>query len=225
MTAAGTEEGSAVRPLGKAERTRLRLVDAVRRTIAAEGTISAGSVARRAETSPATFYNHFSSHDEAVVEAFSAAMRDLVDFVEAELDVVSLLELGIEVFLEGWTWRSLDFFRANSAVFDMATAAARRSPAIRDVYRRREAEALEHYERFVRLGQRAGQVRGGEGDAPAIAEALMLLSESWNHPRVLRCERGGALHRELVRVVHTHLVDAEAPDPGRTTTTHEEARR
>jgi len=223
MTAVGTDDGSAVRPLGKAERTRLRLVDAVRRTIAAEGTITAGSVARRADTSPATFYNHFSSHDEAVVEAFSAAMRDLVDFVEAELDVASLLDLGLDAFIEGWTWRSLELFRANSAVFDMATAAAHRSPAIRDVYRRREAEALEHYERFVRLGQRAGLFR--DGDGAAMAEALMLLSQSWNHPRLLRCEQGSALHRELVHLVRAHLVDAIASDPDRTTTTHEEAGR
>ncbi len=188
---------------GRAARTRLRLVEAVRSTIEDEGAVSAGEVARRAGTSSATFYNYFETHDVAVAGAFDAAMVDLVAFVEHELDVAELLDAELTPFLEGWTWRAFGFFRENSVVFDLARSLHLRSPEIRTIYRDREAEALAHYTRFVRLGQRASVIRNGDTDA--MAEAMMLTSQGWNHPRVLSCERNGALHREIVHAMAAHL--------------------
>lgn len=195
---------------GKAARTRLRLVDAARRSIEDDGTVSAEAVARRADASPATYYNHFSSNEAAVAAAFDAAMVDLVAFVAAELDLLAVLDVGLETFLTDWTWRSFDFFRANSAVFGLAKTHLRRNAEIRSTYVASEAEASDHYRRFVRLGQRAGVFR--DGDVDAMAEVLMLQSEGWNHPRVLGCAHGSPLHRELVAATYLHLT-ATQPDP------------
>ena len=68
-------EARADRPLRKTERTRLRLVDAVRAEIEATGGFTAEHVARRAETSPATFYNHFESKDDLIVAVKKTARR------------------------------------------------------------------------------------------------------------------------------------------------------
>lgn len=191
---------------GKAERTRLRLVEAVRDELQAAGVCSAEAVARRAESSPATFYNHFQSKDDAILAAFDAAMHDLVAFVDRRLDVSDALELGRTAFLRDWIESCVAFFRANSLVFSAARTQLANADGFRAIYRAREAEALAHYTRFVRLAQRAGLVRAGDPDA--LAEVFMLTSEGWNHPRVLRMERGDALHAELVRSVEAML----APD-------------
>ncbi|MEM7412791.1 MAG: TetR/AcrR family transcriptional regulator [Myxococcota bacterium] len=189
--------------IGKAERTRLRLVDAVRAEIQSEGSFSAQSVAERTESSPATFYNHFPSKSDAILAAFDAVMVDLVSFVGRTLDVARALEMGLADFLADWTWQSAEFFHDNSVVFAAARSQMPGSPEFRTVYRTREAEALVHYVRFVRLAQRAGIAR--DGDPQALAEVLMLVSEGWNHPLVLRMTRGDAFHVELARSVQAML--------------------
>lgn len=190
-------------PPGKSARTRLRLVDAVRREIEDAGAVNAGAVARRAESSPATFYNHFSSKDEAVLAAFDATMEDLVAVVREGLDVSRALEMGLEAFLRAWTWSCIEFFRANSLVFGAARALSPASREMRRVFEAREAESLELYVRFVRLGQHAQMIAGDEPEV--LGELFMLSCQGWNHPRFLRIERGGALHEELSRSVHAML--------------------
>ena len=175
MSRTRTAQPEAPPPLGKAARTRLRLVEAVRREIEDEGAISAEAVARRADSSPATFYNHFSSKDEAVLAAFDAAMADLVAFVETRLRVEAALEHGLTPFLRGWLTECVGFFRTNSLVFGAARALSPSSAELRRVFADRESEALVHYTRFVRLGQRAGLVRAG--DPAALAEAWMLATQ------------------------------------------------
>lgn len=188
---------------GKSARTRLRLVDAVRREIEDTGAVNAEAVARRAESSPATFYNHFASKDAAVLAAFEATMEDLVAVVGEGLDVSRALDMGLEDFLREWTWSCLEFFRANSLVFGAARALTPSSREMGRVLKAREAESLELYVRFVRLGQRAQIVAGD--DPEALAELFMLTCQGWNHPRLLRTERGSALHEELTRSVHAML--------------------
>ncbi len=189
--------------LGKSARTRLRLVDAVRREIEDAGAVHAEAVARRAESSPATFYNHFSSKDDAVLAAFDATMQDLVEVVREGLDVSLALEMGLEEFLRAWTWSCIEFFRANSLVFGAARALSPSSREMRRLFEAREAESLELYVRFVRLGQHAQMIAGEEPDV--LGELFMLTCQGWNHPRFLRTEQGSALHEELTRSVHAML--------------------
>ena len=76
------------------------------------------------------------------------------------------------------------------------------------------AAAFERYLRFVRLGQAARMLR--EGDVEPIARAMMIASEGWNHPAVLKMERGDGLHRELaagvVRTLARDPASEEEPE-------------
>ena len=77
----------------KSDRTRLRFVAAIRSELAASGGFTADTVAKRAQTSPATFYNHFSSKDLALASAFAAVMDDLLSMVTHGLRIEPLLQL------------------------------------------------------------------------------------------------------------------------------------
>ena len=183
----------------KIDRTRLRLVEAARDEMAESGHFTADLVARRAGSSPATFYNHFASKDEAFVAVFSAVMDDLVAFVGAHLRIERLLDVGLARFASEWVLACRDFFVANNLVFSAAQMQFPVSKAVRDVYREREEASFEHFRRFVELGQRASVLRAG--DAASIGRALMVTAEGWNNPAVLRLEPDDALHGELARVV------------------------
>ena len=192
----------------KIERTRLRLVEAVRSEIQANGgTFTAETAARRAGSSPATFYNHFPSKGSALTAAYETLMRDLVAFVRGELQIDRALEQGLERFIADWLLAVSAFFAANTHVFRAAQAALPGSKEMRDVFREREAEAFECYHRFVNLGQAARLLR--TGDAHAMAQVLMVTSEGWNHRSVLEMEPGSPLHRELTRSVVRMLAEEE----------------
>ena len=191
----------------KVQRTRLRLVEAVRGELQERGSFTAELAARRAGSSPATFYNHFASKEVALTAAYAALMADLVAFVRAELQIERVLEQGLERFVESWVLAVAAFFRENSRVFRAAQAELPSSKAMRDVFREREAEALECYRRFLRLGQAARVIR--EGDPEALGQVLMVSSEGWNHRSVLEMEAGSPLHRELTRAVVRMLAPEE----------------
>jgi len=197
---------AAPQALRKVDRTRVRLVDAAREELEAVGSLNAERIARQAGSSPATFYNHFSSKDEALVAVFSAAMDDLVAVVREQLRVERLLEVGLEAFAESWVGACLEFFRANNTVFSAARVQSKALKAFRDVYREHESTAFEDFRRFVELGQKAQVVRAG--DAAAIAQALLVAAQGWNNPLVLRSASGAPLQRELSRSV-VHLLAPE----------------
>ena len=192
--------------LPKVERTRLRLVRAVREEIEATGGFTAEVAARRAGTSAATFYNHLPSKHEALHAVYVELMDELVESVAAMLRIERVLEVGLEAFVAEWVQGVARFFRRNARVFSAAQVALPDSKAMRDVFRSREARALEIYERFVRLGQAARVLR--EGDVAAMAQVMMVTSEGWLHPSVQALEAGDALHAELTGSVVRML----APD-------------
>ena len=190
-------------PLRKTERTRLRLVEAVRLEIEQAGAFTAEQAAQRAGASPATFYNHFGSKEDALGAAFSALMDDLIGLVENHLRVERLLEVGLEAFAHDWVNETAQFFRANSKTFGAAQMQMPASKSLRMIFREREAAALEVYTRFIRLGQVAHALR--DGDPASIALAFMITNQGWNHPRVLRMQPGDDLHHELTHAVVMQL--------------------
>ncbi len=209
MSTAQSIPGSAAGGDRRVVRTRLRLVEAVRGEVEATGGFTAEEVARRAGSSPATFYNHFATKDDALLAAFNAAMDDLVAMVGAELRIDALLERGLDDFATAWVGTCAAFFRENCLVFRAAQTRLPASKAFRTVFREHEDAAFDHYLRFVRLGQTARVLRDGE--AESMARAMMIASEGWNHPAVLKMELGGSLQRELaagvVRTLARGLAD------------------
>jgi hypothetical protein len=150
---------------GKSDRTRLRLVAAIRDEYAATGDITA----------------------------------DLVDLVAGQLQIERVLDVGLDRFAAEWVLACVEFFRENSMVFSAAQMQLRRSAKLREIYRDSEDAAFEKYDRFVRLGQAARTVR--TGDASAIATAMMIESQGYNNPAVLRMNTDDTVHIELTRTV------------------------
>lgn len=199
-TVTGTPQAAGA---GKSERTRRRLVQSIREEILASGNFSGEQVAARAGTSVATFYNHFNSREDALIAAYELLMQDLVALVRDHCRIERLLDRGLRDFLAAWLESATAFFSANSALFRLAQGATTTSKGVRDVFRRNESQVLEHYDRFIELGQAASLIRAG--DRRSMAEVLLVLSESWNHPLMRGVEPGKPLHQEwtqcLVRIL------------------------
>lgn len=193
--------------LPKAERTRLRLVQAVRDEIGSTGAFTADLAARRAGSATATFYNHFPSKEVALQAVYVELMEELVESVERMLRIERVLEVGLDAFVGEWVLGVASFFRRNARVFSAAQVALPDSKAMREIFRDREAAALEVYARFVRLGQAARVLR--EGDVAAMAQVMMVTSEGWLHPSVQTIEAGDAFHTELTGSVVRMLAPNE----------------
>ena len=193
--------------LPKAERTRLRLVQAVRDEIGSTGAFTADLAARRAGSATATFYNHFPSKEVALQAVYVELMEELVESVERMLRIERVLEVGLDAFVGEWVLGVASFFRRNARVFSAAQVALPDSKAMREIFRDREAAALEVYARFVRLGQSARVLR--EGDVAAMAQVMMVTSEGWLHPSVQTIEAGDAFHTELTGSVVRMLAPNE----------------
>ncbi len=193
--------------LPKAERTRLRLVQAVRDEIGSTGAFTADLAARRAGSATATFYNHFPSKEVALQAVYVELMEELVESVERMLRIERVLEVGLDAFVGEWVLGVASFFRRNARVFSAAQVALPDSKAMREIFRDREAAALEVYARFVRLGQAARVLR--DGDVNAMAQVMMVTSEGWLHPSVQTIAAGDAFHTELTGSVVRMLAPNE----------------
>ncbi|MDJ0879331.1 MAG: TetR/AcrR family transcriptional regulator [Halieaceae bacterium] len=192
----------------KLERTRQKLVAGIRAEVADAGNFNADRVAARAGTSPATFYNHFATKDDALVAAYEALMAELADSVAADCRIERLLDQGLDDFALNWLQSSAAFFADNAALFRLAQAAIERSRELRELFRRYEDSIIGTYRRFIELGQAANLIR--QGDALAMAQTLAVVSEGWFHPLVQKLEPGSPLHREMAG----SLARALSPDGG-----------
>lgn len=184
---------------GKTQRTRSKLVDAIREEIVVTGSFSAESVATRAGIATATFYNHFATKDEALSAAYEQLMGDLVALVQQQCEIENLLDLGLSDLVENWVADTANFFKHNAALFRIAQAAIERSKPMRDLFRDHESQVTESYRQFIERGQAASLIRDGH---PAVmAKVLTVFSESLNHPLVQRIETGDEFHQEIADAI------------------------
>ncbi|MCP4003975.1 MAG: TetR/AcrR family transcriptional regulator [bacterium] len=179
----------------KARRTYENLVQATSAEIAASGSFSAERVAKRAGTSPATFYSYFASKDAALAAAFSSVLDRLVAWIDQTLSIESLLEKSTREFCREFVVQATDFFTRESLVFRCALARLPEYRALRDAYREHESQAFQRYERFIALAQNAGKVR--PGDPKQMARALLVLTQGLNNPLALGLGADDPLLREL----------------------------
>lgn len=190
----------------KFERTRMKLVNAVREEIQDSGDFSADQVARRSKTSPANFYNHFATKDAALLAAYDQMMAELVTLVSDQCQIERLLDEGMQPFMAGWVLQTAGFFAANSALLRLAQAAFGRSKSLRNIFRTHEVIVIETYRRFIELGQAAQLIR--QGDQVTMAQMLAVFTESWHHSLVQKLTPDDALHNELTQA----LVRILSPD-------------
>ena len=184
---------------GKFERTRIKLISAIRAEIKVNGDFNAEQVARRSKSSAANFYNHFPTKDEAMIAAYDQMMIELESSVADKCQIERLLDEGVQPFMANWVLELSRFFAANSSLFKLAQAAMNQSKSLRDLFRTHEAEIIEIYRRFIELGQSAGQFR--KGDQVTMAQMLIVFTESWNHSLVQKLKPSDPLHTELTQAL------------------------
>ena len=171
-------------------RTHAALVDAVRAELERSGKFTAPAVAQRAGCSQATFYVHFATKDDALADAFAATLEDLLELICHHLDPARLETESLDDVLSGLVESLVGYFRRGQLLWRAALARVRESKAIRDVYRRADRAGLSAVRRFIRAGQRAGQVRAADVDA--LAAATVVIAQGLNNPHALRPRSGGA---------------------------------
>jgi AcrR family transcriptional regulator len=183
----------------KIDRTRHRFVAAIRSELALTGLFTADTVAKRAKTSPATFYNHFSSKDVALASAFEAAMDELLAMVNSGLQIEHLLQQGLTEFCAEWAQVCAEFFSSNATLLAVVQAEAPASEELRRIFASRQHESLVRYERFIELGQLAQVIRAG--DINVMAKLLLINNQSWNHPFLRQVKPSDALYQEMTHMM------------------------
>lgn len=182
---------------GKLGRTRMKLIAAIRAEIKESGDFNANQVARRSKSSPANFYNHFATKDAATHAAYDQMMSELAASVSDQCRIESLLDSSMQVFVADWVLQLGGFFAENSSLFRLAQAGMGQSKGLRDLFRTHEQAIIETYQRFIERGQAAGQVR--TGDQTAMAQMLVVFTESWHHRLVQKLKPGDPLHEQLTQ--------------------------
>ena len=173
----------------RSRRTRSALVAAVRSNLRAHGTFTADSVADLAGCSPATFYSHFGTKDDALTAAFDQTLSELVDGSTQRLTVAAFANLGIDATITVFVDWQAQFFRVESLVFRAALSRLPAHQPLRAAYRRAEEQTLTHMDATLSTLQTAGTIR--TGDTTELAEAFMIASQGINNPRALRSEAVG----------------------------------
>lgn len=190
------------RPLGpKAASTRRKLLEGTAELLAAKGLreLRVVDVARRAGTSPATFYQYFQDVQAAVLALArdaSGAMPALIERIDASWQGAAALEHAraiAEAFVEHWD--------AHHAVLRARNQASDEGdPRFQGVRAETMGALVEALARKIRDSQADGQVDGAIHPAAAAAAVSAIL------------ERLAAYHRELalLGVTRADLVETSA---------------
>jgi len=170
--------GPSGRPLGpRALRTRQKLLDATRRLLRERSVrdLAVAEIARRANTSPATFYQYFADASEATLRLAEQAAGEMPAVVD-RIDGVRDGERGLEraraiarAFVDHWDAHRDVLLARNLA----ADEGDRRFQRVR---RRALAPVIERLAARIREAQRRGQV-AGELHPHAAAAALAAILE------------------------------------------------
>ncbi|MEM9172237.1 MAG: TetR/AcrR family transcriptional regulator [Pseudomonadota bacterium] len=181
----------------KTERTRSKLIQALRDEVRFSGEFSVEAVTKRAGMSVPTFYNYFANREDALIAACRAFMEEVVAVTKEKTSISKLLQRGLEQTIEDWISIVSGFFRTNAAFALLLQAKLAQSEELVKIYKIHETQVIDLYREFVELGQAAGKVR--TGSAPEIAEFLNITIQSWRHPLVIKSEPGSELHAEMTR--------------------------
>jgi AcrR family transcriptional regulator len=168
----------------RSRRTRELLVGGIRAQIRESGSFTADQIASRVACSPATFYSHFATKDDALAAAFESVLAEVVELCSTMLTVEKFQSPGVHAAALTFVQAQADLFRRESLLFRMALSRLSAHQGVRHAYRRAEAATLAHLEAVVIEGQHRGIV--ASGDPRVIAETTLVLGEGLNNPRLLR---------------------------------------
>jgi AcrR family transcriptional regulator len=179
----------------RSRRTRAALVAAVHAELRSSVTCTAERVAAVAGCSEATYYAHFPTKDDAVAEAFGAALDALDElsrriFVREELRREGPAAVATRVERE-----LVRYFRGESLVFRAALARLPEHRGIRERYRQTERTAIAHLHAVLEPGP----------DLASRAEAALVISQGVNNPRLLRAPAADPVHAHVATALATVL--------------------
>ena len=158
----------------------------MRADLRASGSFTADTVAAGAGCSPATFYSHFGTKDDALTAAFEQTLAELVDGSTSRLSTSQFQKFGVHHTIVAFVEWQAEFFRLESLVFRNALSRLPEHQPLRAAYRRAEEQTLAHLAAtFVAL-QADGLIRPGAVDA--LAESVMIASQGINNPRAIRAD-------------------------------------
>ncbi len=164
----------------RSRRTRGGLVQATHDEVARTGQRDVAAIAPTAGVTPATFYAHFDTHDDASADAVSISLSLVVDSLERNFSVEALLDKGLASVAEGLIRDLVAVFGVEALVMRTAVARIPHDRGMRDVYRNHEVASREHLTRHIELGQRAGMLRAG--DPEERAKAMLVVTQGLNNP-------------------------------------------
>ncbi len=149
---------------------------AVREQLQATGEFTADTVAERADCSPATFYGHFATKDDALTAAFELVLIEMFEMLRDTVTAERIERGETELMIGDFVTVQARVFRVDSLVFRAALARLPFHKNLRRLYREAERVSLEHL--ALTLGDKA------------IAERFLVMSQGLNNPRALPPKAG-----------------------------------
>lgn len=181
----------------RSQRTRAALVAAVHAQLARDGGFTAEEIATTAGCTPATFWAHFGSKDDAVAAAFAVALDDLVALT------AELFHDEPRADVEAWATTVVDrligYFADRALLYRAAIARFPEHRPLRAAYR----DAEDRAEAIIAAAL-------GPSHHHDDAIAVLVFCQGLNNPALLRSTPGGGVRRRLA-VALTALVDAGRP--------------
>lgn len=141
-------------------------------------------VADAAGVSPATLYSYFGSKDLLLAAAFDAALDDINQSTLSILSVERLLENGWESTARALVRSVVRRFTHDARLVRLAVGRLPDADEVRQVYRKRQVEALATIQKFIRLGASANKLQ--KGDDEVFAKATLVLLQGLQNPLVLQ---------------------------------------
>ncbi len=197
----------------RALKTRQRLLDATAQLLVERSVldIAVVEIARKAETSPATFYHYFKDVDEAALalaEQAADEMPALVELIDANWSGRQGLETARSValaFMEHWS--------AHHAVLLIRNLSADKGDRrFQQVRRKALAPVLDHLAARIREAQEAGRVSPDVHPYAASAALVSILESLSAHARELqrRDVSGDQLVETCARILHQVITGRRA---------------
>jgi len=187
----------------RSRRTRAELARSAHEQLAQHGTINVEAIAAAAGVSTATFYAHFATHDDAIAAALDVSLTEVVCVVERLFHIEALIEVGLDEVLRRLVSATHDVFRSESSIMRAALARISVHRPTREVYRGHEARSLEHLERQIELGQKAGLLGDGESGKRAIS--LLILLQGLHNPLLTKKRIDPVIANDLHAAIHALL--------------------
>lgn len=194
----------------RSRRTRVAIVAALREELRRTGTFTVNAVVEGAGCSPATYYAHFPSKDEALTEAFGALLVDLCDFIAGVFEVESLRRLGLVGFARAVVADLVGYFRVETLAVRAGMAGVPENHQLLVAYKTAEDAIVNLVADFLARAESDGLLAGP--DAAGRAAAVVVTVQGLNNPLVLRAAPDAPIHEgmaaAMAAVLSGHFVES-----------------